>query len=213
MGLVWRCSCGEEWPEDGSGEGCALAWGHQTKSYREGTRASHVPIGLIDLDTGEVLQKSFSSAIAQRNGWIAKRMDTDYEKRKEARMSAEEAELLAAEADEDLSEDEDSGNSSEEKSGGGSGSGKKGKTPPKKRNGPVVGRVPIIQITIPVELYFLYVLTQSRYEGFDDTPESFTEWLSYCVFKLHTLYPEVFGLQEFLLDAAQARGIKIGVQE
>ena len=182
------------------------------KNVRLHKQAEHTPVGLVDTETGEVLLKSFSPRQAQLAGFVQKRDDSTYEQKKQKKEAEAYAQLNNGDDDEYSSDSPD-----DSTDGGDSGSPVDGEPPKlakksRNRQGPVVGRVPIIQITIPVELYFLYVLTQSRYDGFADSPEAFTEWLSYCVFKLHTLFPEVFGLQDFLLKTAESRGIKIGAK-
>jgi len=65
---VWRCSCGEEWPETGDAEGLRMAMSHNRKMAAVGT--PHKSIGLVDLNTGEVIVKGFSRVNAVRKGYI-----------------------------------------------------------------------------------------------------------------------------------------------
>ena len=212
MARKWVCSCGQEWPEDGSGKGLKAAWNHQMKFAREGHRAEHIPVGLVDTETGEILQENFSTRRAVFLGLVNRLQKGEDEETEGV------TDYSAPDDDsEDEDEDEEEDNTLEEVLKRAREADEK--TAAKKaqkgrpRQGPVIGRVPVIQITIPPELYFLFVLTQSKYEGFSDTAESFTEWLTYCVIKLHTLYPEVFGLKDFLAQAVKDRGIAVGHSE
>lgn len=61
MDLVWRCECGEEWPESGDWKGASAAGNHAR-------HIGHKIIGLVDRETGELIVKGWSIRNAQLKG-------------------------------------------------------------------------------------------------------------------------------------------------
>jgi len=163
---------------------------HIARAEEEAQRLKdlHKPIGLVDGETGEVLFDNFNAHQAQVAGYVQPRGDSTWRSKKQQ----EEDSLLSLRK------------SKANKSGGGKGEGGSGAA---RGATPFRGRMSFKYIDVPPELYYLYVLSMAKFDGFDDTPESFARWLTYCIFKLHTLFPEAFGLDKFLLAAAQGGGL------
>ena len=199
---VWRCSCGEEWPENGDGVACGQAWRHLQDAALNNDKENHKPIGLVDPETDEVLSKGFNASVAIRKGYIKKREDSLYARRKRAKEEKKQkAEGPQAAEVTDSGEAQEASQVEATKN-----------TKRKKTATPLKGRIPLVQIDIPPELWFLYVLAMAKFPSLEESPDSFTEWLTYCVFKLYTLYADVFGLKQFLVKAAEGRGIEFGEQ-
>lgn len=70
MNLVWRCECGEDFPEPGDRSGFGRAFRHMLDT-------KHKIMGLVDADTGDLLVKGLSLRNAQKAGYVRRKAEDE----------------------------------------------------------------------------------------------------------------------------------------
>jgi len=70
MDLVWRCECGNEYPESGDRHGFGMCWRHTLDT-------GHKAVGLVDRETGQVVVKGLSLRNAQKAGYVRRKMEDE----------------------------------------------------------------------------------------------------------------------------------------
>lgn len=76
--LGWACSCGARFPENGM----RTAWGQWSAHQRDNKTDDHVPVGLVDLDTDEVVvpfQSHYPQTLkaAEEKGYVLSKKEAE----------------------------------------------------------------------------------------------------------------------------------------
>ncbi len=237
--MEFQCSCGETWP--GTAEGCAEAWTHMMEHKRKiGDGDAHQPIGLIDLDTGEILVKGFSAGGAQKKGLIDKNPHSVFQERKrgwqreEQRRRRQAAKTSGAakgpavsavdhvagmtdaqyeaEVERTLGEVAEGQEPETEEAAAPTAPATPVVTPtPASIPSPVKGTMPFLQITIPNILWPLYLIAVYAW-GFPLTPEGFAAWLTTVVYRFYTEHPKECKFDRFIAAEAEKKGLVLNGQ-
>lgn len=153
--LVWRCECGAEFPETGDRKG----FGQLFKHARETGHGMRGVIGLIDLDTGELVIKGPDMRRAVAMGLVQP---------KEEKVAAK---------------------------SGKAGASVSSSTRIKMR---------FQDVELDPSLWILFDLARLKWpEEYDDTPESFAQWVAECCYYFYMEHAEELGFDVLLAKSIE----------
>lgn len=166
MARVWRCRCGAEFEETGDRKG----WGQAYKHARDTGHSLRDIIGLIDLDTGEVLVKGPDMRNAIGKGYVQP-------KDKPAKARGAKAEVSST----------------------------------------TRARMRFQDVELDPSLWILFDLARLKWpEDYDDTPQSFAQWVAECCFYFYMEHAEELGFDVLLAKSmeriAEKGGFKWGLE-
>lgn len=155
---AWRCMCGQEWVETGDRSGFGRATHHIMEAAKQGEKGEHKIIGLVDLDTGELLVKGQRIQDAIAGGYVEPKLHVP------------------------------GGNKA------------KGATV----GSPTRGRVFMQDVNLDPSLWILFDLARLKWpEEYDDTPQSFADWIAETIFTFYAEHAEELGFDVLLAKSME----------